>query len=54
MATCADSGTTFGGLIAVQNLINSNTPPPAIMSISYGQCETENGASANASYNSTY
>ena len=54
MAACADSGTTFGGLIAIQNLINASTPPPSIMSISYGQCETVNGAAANASYNSAY
>jgi uncharacterized membrane protein len=54
MATCADSGATFGGLIALQNLINASSQPPAIMSISYGQCETENGASANAAYYSAY
>jgi regulation of enolase protein 1 (concanavalin A-like superfamily) len=54
MAACADTTTTFGGLIAIQNLINASTPPPAIMSISYGQCETVNGAAANASYNSAY
>jgi len=54
MATCADTITTFGGLIALQNLINASSQPPAIMSISYGQCETQNGASANASYNSAY
>ena len=53
MATCKDTTTTFGGLIAIQNLINS-AAPPAIMSISYGQCETVNGAAANASYNSAY
>jgi regulation of enolase protein 1 (concanavalin A-like superfamily)/uncharacterized membrane protein len=53
MAACADTTTTFGGLIAVQNLINAATPP-SIMSISYGQCETVNGAAANASYNSAY
>src|SRR5204863_491123 len=35
-------------------LINAGTPPPSIMSISYGQCETVNGAAANASYNSAY
>ena len=52
MAACADTRTTFGGLIAVQNLINASAPPPAIMSISYGQCETVNGAAANASFNS--
>ncbi len=54
MATCADSTTTFGGLIALQNLINTSPNPPAIMSISYGQCETVNGAAANAAYNSAY
>jgi regulation of enolase protein 1 (concanavalin A-like superfamily)/uncharacterized membrane protein len=54
MATCADTTTTFGGLIALQNLINAKSQPPAILSISYGQCETENGATANASYNSAY
>jgi subtilase family serine protease len=54
MATCGDSGATFGGLIAVQNLINASSQPPAIMSISYGQCETVNGAAANAAYNSIY
>src|SRR5712691_3497254 len=53
MAACADTTTTFGGLIAMQNLINASAPPP-IISISYGQCETVNGAAANAAYNSTY
>src|SRR5712692_1645024 len=54
MAACADTTVTFGGLIAIQNLINASTAPPSIMSISYGQCETVNGAAANASYNSAY
>lgn len=54
LASCADTRTTFGGLIALQNLINASGPPPAIVSISYGECEAENGASANASYNQTY
>jgi subtilase family serine protease len=54
MASCANTATTFGGLIALQNLINANSPPPALVSISYGQCETENGAPANAAYNSIY
>jgi len=53
MATCS-SGVTFGGLIAIQNLINASATPPAIMSVSYGECEALNGASANASFNSTY
>jgi len=54
MAVCADTTTTFGGLIAVQNLINAVTPPPALMSISYGQCETVNGASSNEAYRAAY
>lgn len=57
LASCADTATTFGGLIAIQNLVNANSstnPVPKIMSVSYGECEAENGASANASYNSTY
>lgn len=53
MAACADTQTTFGGLIAMQNLVSSATPP-AIMSVSYGECETVNGAAANAAFNSTY
>jgi subtilase family serine protease len=53
MATCADTSTTFGGLIAVQNLINSNSPP-AIMSISYSACEPGIGSAGNAAFNSAY
>jgi subtilase family serine protease len=54
LASCKDTTTTFGGLIALQNLINESATPPAVVSISYGACEAENGASANATYNSTY
>jgi subtilase family serine protease len=53
LASCADTSSTFGGLIALQNLINGSSPP-AIVSISYGECEAENGATANAAFNSTY
>ncbi len=45
--------TSFGGLVALQNLINGSSPP-AIVSISYGNCEASNGATANAAYNSAY
>ena len=54
VATCADTRTTFGGLIAIQNLLNAKAGPPAIMSLSYGECEAENGASGNAAYNSAF
>ncbi len=53
LASCKDTTTVFGGLIAVQNLIASATPPQ-IMSISYGECESENGSAANASYVTAY
>jgi len=54
LASCADTNTTFGGLIALQNLLNASKTPPALVSISYGECESENGATANASYSSAY
>lgn len=54
VASCADTATTFGGLIAIQNLINASGTPPSVMSMSYGECEALTGASANAAFNSTF
>src|SRR5579872_1228285 len=34
LISCADTTTTFGGLIAIQNLLSAGSPPP-IMSMSY-------------------
>jgi subtilase family serine protease len=53
MASCADTATTFGGLIAVENLVNT-TPAPSIMSISYGVCEANTGAAGNAAFSAAY
>jgi subtilase family serine protease len=53
LATCSNTATTFGGLIAEQNLINSKAPPQ-IISTSYGFCEAESGVTSNAAYNSVY
>lgn len=53
LASCGDTSTTFGGLIALQNLVNGSNPP-AIISLSYGECEAMNGAAANAAYSSIY
>ncbi len=53
MATCSDTTTTFGGLIAEQNLVNSKAPPQ-IISMSYLFCETANGVTSNAAYNSVH
>ncbi len=53
VAACANTRTTFGGFIALQNLLNSANPP-AIVSISYGECEAQLGAAGNAAIASLY
>ena len=53
VASCANTRSTFGGFIALQNLINGATPP-AIVSISYGECEAQLGAAANAAVAALY
>ena len=58
IVSCADTSTaqtyTFGGLIAIQNLLNANVPPPPVISMSYGECEAYNGTVANAAYSATF
>ncbi len=55
LAACADSGTVFGGLIALQNVLNGPAPGlPSVVSISYGEAETSNGAAANLAYSTAY
>ena len=53
LASCSNTS-TFGGLIAIQNLLNESATPPAIMSMSYGDCEAFNGATSNAAYNTAF
>ena len=43
LASCADTSTVFGGQIAIQNLLNSATPPN-IISLSWGLCEAASAA----------
>ena len=52
--SCADSTTAFGGLFAVQNLASATNITTPILSISYGLCEAQNGAAANAAFSSAY
>jgi subtilase family serine protease len=52
IAACANTS-TFGGLIAIQNLVNGPSPP-AIISLSYGECEASNTAVGNAAFNTIY
>jgi subtilase family serine protease len=44
LASCASTRTAFGGLTALQGLVEQGTTA-AIVSISYGSCEAENGTS---------
>jgi|HubBroStandDraft_1064217.scaffolds.fasta_scaffold00048_33 subtilase family serine protease len=53
LASCSDTA-SFGGQIALLNLLNESTTPPAIVSMSYGECEAISGATLNASFNSTF
>jgi len=53
LASCANTNAIDGVHLATQNLVNSVSPPP-IISISYGLCEVDNGAAANASFNKLY
>jgi uncharacterized repeat protein (TIGR01451 family) len=52
LASCANAATT-GIQIALENLVNASSPP-AIISISYGECEASNGAAANAAFFELY
>jgi subtilase family serine protease len=47
VAACTDL------LAAVQNLVNGSNPP-AIISMSYGECEVFNGSAENAAFNAAY
>jgi subtilase family serine protease len=53
LASCADTQTVFGGLIAIQNLLNQRNVPP-IFSLSYANCEAQNGAASNAAFKEAY
>lgn len=52
VATCANTATA-GPIIALEN-ITASTPHPYIISVSYGECESGNGAAANAAIYSAY
>ena len=51
---CPSGTVTFGGLIALQNLINAVGPYPGVVSVSYGICEAANGNGGNAAFYNTY
>ncbi|MGO9455261.1 MAG: protease pro-enzyme activation domain-containing protein [Candidatus Binataceae bacterium] len=54
LASCANTETNFGGFIALQNLLSNGGTPPAIVSISYGESEADEGAAGNSYIDSLY
>jgi subtilase family serine protease len=54
VASCADTNTNFGGFIAIQNLLTTFAPPPGIISISYGEAESRDGATFNTYIDQLY
>jgi subtilase family serine protease len=50
-ASCADGTpvSTFGGLIALENLVSAGSPP-AVISVSYGECEAGSTQAGNAAF----
>ena len=53
VASCGNTRTTWGGMIALTNLINSGSRP-SLISISYGECEAENGSALNNAFSLAY
>jgi hypothetical protein len=57
LISCGSGTFTFGGQIALQNLINATNPAATgagVVSVSYGICEAFNGAGGNAVFYNTY
>lgn len=53
LASCNNTATADGIVIAAQNLVNATKPPP-IISVSYGDCEADLGAAMNTSFKTLY
>jgi hypothetical protein len=54
LISCPSGTVTFGGQIALQNLINEASPTLGVVSVSYGICEALNGNGGNAAFYNTY
>ena len=50
LASCADTGSDFGPFLAAQNLLFGDAPPPAVFSLSYGECELVSAAIGDADF----
>ena len=51
---CPSGTLTFGGQIALANLLNAAGPYPGVVSVSYGVCEAVNGNGGNQLFYNTY
>jgi subtilase family serine protease len=55
LAACTDTYTTFGGLVALLNVLNGPANNlPSVVSMSYGLSEVISGAALNAAFNSAF
>jgi len=54
LISCPSTTFTFGGIIALANLVNGSGPYPQIVSQSYGACETETGDGGTATFNNVF
>ena len=54
LISCSGGTFTFGGLVALTNLVNAAGPYPGIVSVSYGGCEASTGNGGNQSFYNTY
>jgi subtilase family serine protease len=54
VASCANTATTSGNLIALENVVDGPGGLPSVISISYGSCEAANGSTANSAINAAY
>lgn len=51
LAACADSHDVIDGVQqAIHYLVDGSSPPPSVISVSYGDCEAGEGAGVNASF----
>jgi subtilase family serine protease len=54
LASCNNTNVLFGGQIALQNLVNESGKLPGVVSMSYGDCEPDMGATANAAFSAMF
>ncbi len=48
LISCSSGSFTFGGVLAIANLVNEPGPYPGVLSMSYGLCEAATGNGGNA------